>query len=121
MFDKIEVFIQVIESGSVENVRSRVRAIERKQANMIVVDLRPNYRAGYSRRHWTYFRSFRMNAKRRHNRRLTRSSLDSLAATLAALPSMSLAPLAPFRDFWGMTRGDCALRVAVLKLGGVRA
>src|SRR5213080_1171756 len=58
---------------------------------MIVVDLRPNYRAGYSRRHWTYFRSFRMNAKRRHNRRLTRSSPDSLAATLAALPSMSLA------------------------------
>src|SRR6059058_5080492 len=91
MLDKIDVFIQLIESGSVENVRSRVRAIERKQANMIIVDLRSNYRAGYSRRHWSYFRSFRMNAKRRHNRRLTRSSPDSLAATLAALPSMSLA------------------------------
>src|SRR5438128_1598359 len=72
---------------------------------MIIVDLRPNYRAGYSHRHWTYFRSFRMNAKRRHNRRLTRSSLDSLSATLAALPSMSLAPLAPFRDFWGNDKG----------------
>src|SRR6476661_601279 len=31
--------------------------------------------------------------------RLTRSSPDSLAATLAAQPSMSLVPLAPFLDF----------------------
>ena len=69
MLDKLDVFIQLIESGSVENIRARVWAIERKQTNMIVVDLRPNHRAGYSRRHWSYFRSFRMNAKRIHNRR----------------------------------------------------
>ena len=31
--------------------------------------------------------------------RLTHSSPDSLAATLAAQPSMSLVPLAPFLDF----------------------
>src|SRR5207248_7941211 len=35
--------------------------------------------------------------------RLTRSSPGSLAATLAAQPSMSLVPLAPFLDF---TRND---------------
>src|SRR5206468_12827354 len=34
-----------------------------------------------------------------NNERLTRSSPDSLAATLAAQPSMSLVPLAPFLDF----------------------
>jgi hypothetical protein len=37
------------------------------------------------------------------NERLTRSSPDSLAATLAAEPSMSLVPLAPFLVSLGMT------------------
>src|SRR5215475_14613711 len=38
--------------------------------------------------------------------RLTRSSPDSLAATLAAQPSMSLAPLAPFLDFARNDKGN---------------
>ena len=38
-----------------------------------------------------------------NNERLTRSSPNSLSATLAAQPSMSLVPLASFLDF---TRND---------------
>ena len=46
VLDKIEVFIQLIESGGVENIRARFGTIERKQTNMIVADLTPNHRAG---------------------------------------------------------------------------
>ena len=37
----IEVFIQVIESSSIENVRARVGAIESEHANVIVTGLAP--------------------------------------------------------------------------------
>src|SRR5207249_12304298 len=41
----------------------------------------------------------RFTGMQRKIRRLVRSSPDSLAATLAAPPSMSLIPVAPFLDF----------------------
>jgi hypothetical protein len=37
------MFIQLIESGGVEDVRARFRTVESKQANVIVADLTPNH------------------------------------------------------------------------------
>jgi hypothetical protein len=65
VFYEVEMFIQFVESGGVENVRARFGTIERKQANVIVADLTPNHRACRNCRHHIHFGTFPANAKRR--------------------------------------------------------
>ena len=63
IFHGIEVLIQLLESSGVENVRARVRAIEREHANVIVADLALNHWKITYRRHSLHFGTFPANSK----------------------------------------------------------
>ena len=59
----IEVLIQLFESSGVENVRARVRAIEREHANVIVAGLALNHWSCTNCGHSLNFGTFPANAK----------------------------------------------------------
>ena len=59
----IQVLIQLFESSGVENVRARVRAIEREHANVIVADLALNHWKITYCRHSFHFGTFPANSK----------------------------------------------------------
>src|ERR1044071_8318302 len=65
--NEIEMFVQFVEGGGVENIRARIGAIEGKRANAVVTNLAPNHGSCSNCRHWNYLGSSSPDSKRRRN------------------------------------------------------
>jgi len=56
--NEIEMFIELIERGGVENIRARFGSIEGQRANMVVINLAPNHWSCGNCRHRNYLGAF---------------------------------------------------------------